>query len=144
MVFARPGWSGLSAAAWARGCQKDQNQRPISGFVNFLARIDVERELPTYPCALCDTDVDISAGSSLPGANVKTVVHEIYHAMGFSSNDWKPAGTCPAPSLQLYTLHMAWRSYRECPANYISEQLSGRGPQSLANDYEQRVPVPSL
>jgi len=41
MVFARPIWQDSSLIAWAKSCQRDQNHRPISGFVTFKAKTDL-------------------------------------------------------------------------------------------------------
>jgi len=64
-VTARP--TGGSTIAWALTCQSDQNGRPVSGHANFApSRISTAPE---------DYDLQLS-----------TAVHEIAHALGFSSS----------------------------------------------------------
>jgi len=62
---------GVSAGtlAYAATCQRDQNDRPIAGYANFC------------PAALSDTADDFDG-------QLATAVHELLHAMGFSSGSW--------------------------------------------------------
>jgi hypothetical protein len=70
IVHSRPEKPTSTRIAFARQCQVDQNGRPISGEVGIKAHNS------SY------TFTDATAG-------IYTMVHEIYHAMGFNSLTWQ-------------------------------------------------------
>ena len=67
-VYSRPFDSGL---AFASVCQRDQNGRPVSALMGLQTKAGSGPHMEPYS-----------------DATVTVIVHELYHAMGFSGGSW--------------------------------------------------------